>query len=59
MNALPLLNQTVSSLEVAEMMEQEHKELLKRIRRFTNQLDEGKIPLRSTTFLCESKRQKP
>ncbi len=43
MNTLPVFNQTVSSLEVAEMLEMEHKELLKRIRRFTRQLNEGNI----------------
>lgn len=43
MNALPLLNQTVSSLEVAKMMELEHSELLKRIRRYINQFNEGNI----------------
>lgn len=44
MNDVLNLNQnTISSLEVAQMIEQEHKELLKRIRRFTNQLNEGKI----------------
>ena len=63
MNALPLLNQTVSSLEVAEMIEQEHKELLKRIRRFTNQLDEGKIsPIDfwiESTYTDELNRTKP
>lgn len=63
MNALPLLNHTVSSLEVAEMMEQEHKELLKRIRRFTNQLDEGKIsPIDfwiESTYTDDLNRTKP
>ena len=43
MNALIDAKQTVSSLEVAEMIGQEHNELLKRIRRFTKQLGEGNI----------------
>ncbi len=35
---------TISSLEVAEMVEKQHNELLKDIRRYIEQLNEGKIP---------------
>lgn len=37
------VTQTLSSMEVAEMVEKEHRELLKAIRRYTSQLGEGKI----------------
>lgn len=36
--------QTITSLEVAEMVEKEHNELLKDIRRYCEQLSVGKIP---------------
>lgn len=35
---------TISSIEVAEMVEKQHNELLKDIRRYIEQLNEGKIP---------------
>lgn len=38
-----LNNFVITSLEVAEMVEKDHKELLKSIRRYTNQFNEGKI----------------
>lgn len=41
MNALPVFIYTISSLEVAEMIGMEHKELLRRIKRFTKQFNEG------------------
>ena len=37
------VTQTLSSLEVAEMVEKEHRELLKSIRRYTKLLGEGNI----------------
>ena len=43
---------TISSLEVAEMVEKQHNELLKDIRRYVEQLGEGKIP--HTDFFKES-----
>lgn len=43
MNALPLLNHTVSSLEVAEMIEKEHKYLMRDIRRYSKTMDGAKI----------------
>lgn len=36
--------QTITSLEVAEMVAREHNEVLKDLRRIIGQLDEGKIP---------------
>lgn len=44
--------QTITSLEVAEMVEKRHNELLKDIRRYVEQLGEGKIP--HTDFFIES-----
>lgn len=44
--------QTITSLEVAEMVEKQHNELLKGIRRYVEQLGEGKIP--HTDFFIES-----
>lgn len=44
--------QTITSLEVAEMVEKQHNELLKDIRRYVEQLGEGKIP--HTDFFIES-----
>lgn len=40
---LILIEQTITSMEVAEMVEKEHKHLLKDIRRYNQQLEEGKI----------------
>ena len=37
------IEQTLTSLEVAEMVEKQHNELLKNIRRYIKQLNEGKI----------------
>lgn len=44
--------QSISSLEVAEMVGKKHNELLKDIRRYVKQLGEGKIP--HTDFFSES-----
>lgn len=44
--------QTITSLEVAEMVEKQHNELLKDIRRYVEQLGEGKIP--HSDFFIES-----
>ncbi len=37
------IEQTLTSLEVAEMIEKQHNELLKNVRRYIKQLNEGKI----------------
>ena len=47
-----MIEQTLTSLEVAEMVGKEHKGLLKDIRRYTAQLGEGKIA--PTDFWTES-----
>ena len=52
MNTLKLQNKTLTSLEVAEMVEKNHNELLKDIRRYITQLGEGKIS--HTDFFLES-----
>lgn len=39
------IEQTISSIEVAEMVGKEHKELLRDIRRYVSQLAESKIAL--------------
>lgn len=44
--------QTITSLEVAEMVEKEHYDLLKDIRRYCEQLSQGNIPL--PDFFTES-----
>lgn len=54
MNNLALLEnqQTITSLEVAEMVGKEHYDLLKDIRRYCEQLSQGNIPL--PDFFAES-----
>lgn len=52
MTDLILIEKTIPSMEVAEMVEKEHKQLLKDIRRYSQQLGEGKISL--TDFWAES-----
>lgn len=52
MNDIQIKEYTISSLEVAEMVEKKHNELLKDIRRYIGQLDEGKIP--QSDFFSES-----
>lgn len=39
-----LTKKAITSLEVAQMVEKKHSELLKDIRRYDGQLAEGKIP---------------
>ncbi|MCM1543286.1 MAG: Rha family transcriptional regulator [Blautia sp.] len=46
------LEQTLDSREVAEMVEKAHSELLKDMRRYTSQFNEGKIPF--VEFFTES-----
>lgn len=46
------IEKTISSMEVAEMVEKQHNELLKDIRRYVEQLGEGKIP--QSDFFTES-----
>lgn len=41
---MPKIEQTLTSMEVSEMVEKAHNELLKDIRRYYKQLGEGKIP---------------
>lgn len=52
MNELIQSNNTITSLEVAEMVEKQHNKLLKDIRRYVEQLGEGKIS--HTDFFKES-----
>lgn len=47
-----LTNKVLTSMEVAEMVDKEHKQLLKDIRKYTEQLGEGKIS--PTDFFTES-----
>ncbi len=49
------IEQALTSLEVAEMVEKQHNELLKDIRRYVGQLGEGKIP--QSDFFIESTYQ--
>lgn len=55
--------QTITSLEVAEMVEKKHNELLKDIRRYVEQLGEGKIPhtdfFKESTYIDTQGREKP
>lgn len=46
------IEQTITSLEVAEMVGKQHKELLRDIRRYCEQLNESKIAL--VDFFTES-----
>lgn len=47
-----LMKSTITSMEVAQMVEKKHSDLLKDIRRYEKQLAEGKIP--SGDFFTES-----
>lgn len=47
-----LIKNSITSMEVAEMVGKKHSDLLKDIRRYVNQLAEGKIP--SGDFFKES-----
>lgn len=55
--------QTITSLEVAEMVGREHNEVLKDLRRIISQLDEGKIPhnfyFEGGTYKDALNREKP
>lgn len=55
--------QTITSLEVAEMVGREHNEVLKDLRRIISQLDEGKIPhnfyFEEGTYKDALNREKP
>ena len=46
------IEQTITSVEVAGMVGKQHNELLKDIRRYSEQLGEGKIP--QSDFFTES-----
>jgi Rha family phage regulatory protein len=58
-----LQQKTITSLEVAEMVEKEHNDLMKDIRRYSTQLGEGKISLTDffteSTYLSEQNKQLP
>lgn len=60
---MKLLDRTISSLEVAEMVGRDHYEVLKDLRRIGAQLDAGKIPVTSyfteSEYLDGSNRKKP
>lgn len=51
--------ETVTSMEVANMVDKEHKQLLKDIRRYINQLGKGNFDpsdfFRETTYISEQK----
>ncbi|EET60449.1 phage regulatory protein, Rha family [Marvinbryantia formatexigens DSM 14469] len=47
-----IMKSTITSMEVAEMVDKKHCDLLKDIRRYMKQLGEGKIP--SSDFFTES-----
>ena len=55
--------QTIKSLEVADMVEKQHNELLKNIRRYVEQLSEGKIPhsdfFIKSTYVTEQNKTMP
>lgn len=65
MNNLELLGkeQTITSLEVAEMVEKQHNELLKDIRRYIKQLNEGEIPhvefFKESSYVDEKGQARP
>lgn len=65
MNDLALLQkeQTITSLEVAEMVGKQHNELLKDIRRYVKQLNEGKIPhvefFKESSYVDEKGQARP
>lgn len=44
MNNLQIIERTIDSREVAEMVEKAHSELLKDIRRYIGQFNEGNLP---------------
>lgn len=54
---------TITSLEVAEMMEKQHNELLKDIRRYIKQLNDGEIPhvefFKESSYVDEKRQARP
>ncbi len=65
MDNMPLLEKehTITSLEVAEMVEKQHNELLKDIRRYVEHLGEGKIPhaefFKENTYIDSQGKERP
>lgn len=63
MNEIIQTGNTITSLEVSEMVEKQHNELLKDIRRYVEQLGEGKIPhtdfFKESIYLDTQGREKP
>lgn len=57
------IEQTISSLEVAEMVEKEHSKLLRDIKRYSTQLGEAKIGLgdfwKESIYVDKNKQQRP
>lgn len=57
------IEQVLTSMEVAEMVEKEHKELLRDIRRYVKQLAESKIALgdffNASTYIDANKQERP
>lgn len=57
------IEQSITSLEVAEMVGKQHNDLLKDIRRYVEQLGEGKIPhtdfFKESTYIDTQGREKP
>lgn len=63
MNELIKTSTTITSLEVAEMVEKQHNELLKDIRRYVEQLGEWKIPhaefFKENTYIDTQGKERP
>ena len=58
-----IMKSTITSMEVAEMVDKRHADLLKDIRKYCSQLVEGKIPLNDffteSTYASENNRTVP
>lgn len=58
-----LMRNTITSMEVAKMVDKKHNDLLKDIRKYCNQLIEGKIPrndfFAESTYVSENNRTVP
>lgn len=58
-----LTRNTITSMEVAEMVGKKHYDLLKDIRKYVNQLAEGKIPsgdfFKESTYLDTNNQERP
>lgn len=58
-----LTRTAITSVEVAQMVNKKHNELLKDIRRYTSQLGEGKIPFtdffKESTYITEQNKTLP